>query len=99
MQTENVNEKSALIDLFKNTYSRPSDPKLGCHLGTPGTRKSPFGALSIWHPKCFACVDYMGDMSLKINTWYIDFSEYRIILKYNNQRRSKRLTFRVKFAH
>jgi hypothetical protein len=45
MQTENVNEKSALIDLFKNTYSRPSDPKLGCHPGTPGTRKSPFGAL------------------------------------------------------
>jgi hypothetical protein len=44
-QTENVNEKSALIDLFKNTYSRPSDPKLGCHPGTPGTRKSPFGAL------------------------------------------------------
>jgi hypothetical protein len=57
MQTENVNEKSALIDLFKNTYSRPSDPKLGCHPGTPGTRKSPFGALGttgiflrlVWH--------------------------------------------------
>jgi hypothetical protein len=45
MQIENVNEKSALIGLFKNTYSWPSDPKLGCHPGTPGTRKSPFGAL------------------------------------------------------
>ena len=69
---------------------------------------------SIWRLIHFACLDYillyMGNkeycQAISVTsqfiyqyTRYIDFSVYRIILKYNNQRRNKPLTFPVKPIH